>query len=488
MLRRPERWLPAALGVFYLVAIGTFNWFHLSYEIDPDEGYNLMKVMLVGRGHALYREVWSDQPPGFTYLGVLFVRVFGEHVDSVRLVTMLSVACMVFALADLLRRALPGFAGLVAGIATTAMLPAAAGLSFLSKAAMIGLPAIALAVLSLWALVVSGSQRRGWLVAAGVLFAASLWVKLFTGFLLPVLALLLAWQAASAAPEARARSVLRAGAHFALGFVPALLLGFLPAYSSEAFFQLYATHVADQVVRRPEIRLLASYLVRDVWLYPLAALGLVSAGLRRNAALLAFGAFWLLSLLVVGLHSPLWYHHCLLISVPACVLAGFAVGCFVEWLFRRTPLVPRVLGVGFVAAGLLWLVVPLAFPQTSERERAQKAARELALDRAIEQHAPNARLMVTAQQVRAFRLGIPVPTELAVTSSKRFRSKQLTPERIAAIVRSRRPDVVTLDQRWPPGVRRALKRELAHGYQLVYTERRGQDSAVYVREPPNLAK
>src|SRR4051794_5789212 len=39
-----------------------------AFQYDTDEGLNLMKSLLQLRGHHLYSEIWSDQPPLFTYI------------------------------------------------------------------------------------------------------------------------------------------------------------------------------------------------------------------------------------------------------------------------------------------------------------------------------------------------------------------------------------------------------------------------------------
>jgi len=38
------------------------------FKLDPDEGFNAIKGLLLVRGYPLYSEIWSDQPPFFTYL------------------------------------------------------------------------------------------------------------------------------------------------------------------------------------------------------------------------------------------------------------------------------------------------------------------------------------------------------------------------------------------------------------------------------------
>src|SRR5512142_1688130 len=49
-------------------------------EFDTDEGVNLIKALLVGRGHALYSEIWDDQPPLLTAALAGWFHQFGNSV------------------------------------------------------------------------------------------------------------------------------------------------------------------------------------------------------------------------------------------------------------------------------------------------------------------------------------------------------------------------------------------------------------------------
>ena len=59
--------------ITFLTVIFKYYPFRKIFEIDPDEGINLIKGLLVEQGYSLYTEIWSDQPPLFTYfLAVVF--------------------------------------------------------------------------------------------------------------------------------------------------------------------------------------------------------------------------------------------------------------------------------------------------------------------------------------------------------------------------------------------------------------------------------
>ena len=72
-----------------------FYPFRQTFEMDFDEGVNLIKALLLLRGFPLYRLVWSDQPPLFTYLLAGEFRLAGLSVNAARLLVLLF-SCALF--------------------------------------------------------------------------------------------------------------------------------------------------------------------------------------------------------------------------------------------------------------------------------------------------------------------------------------------------------------------------------------------------------
>jgi 4-amino-4-deoxy-L-arabinose transferase-like glycosyltransferase len=494
LARRTERLLPALLGLAYALVAGLTMFLRSAYEIDPDEGFNLMKVLLVERGYGLYREIWSDQPPLFTYLGVVFVWLFGEHAESVRLVTVLLASALVFALADLLRREFSGKAALVAAVATAFMLPLGGRFASYSMAAMIGLPAIAWAVLSLYALLLARSRplllarsRPLLLALAGAAFAASLGTKGFTLFLAPVFAVVIGWQTQrrhTGTQAARFWQIVQDGCVFGLGLAAGLALWLGPIVLAGELSQLYASHGGTKSFGAPSFRQLRAFMWEDAWVYAVGLLGFGVALARRSLLGIALGAWALLSLLVLSSHVPLWRHHCLLIAVPAAGLGGLLAGTLAELSLKRFPTAHPLLRLAPVV-GLLGVVFSfdvLAFaPRRASPKRQARYDQQQAVEAVVRERAPNARSMVTSRQIYAFRLGLEVPPELAVTSSKRFRSGQLSANRVSALIEKRRPDVVIIDRRWAQPIRDAIARRLARDYELIFSAEKAFDARVYLR-------
>lgn len=486
LARRTERLLPALLALAYALVAGVMTFVRSAYEIDPDEGYNLMKVLLVERGYGLYGEIWSDQPPLFTYLGVLFVWVFGERAESVRLVTVLLCSALVFALTDLLRREFSGWAAGVAAVATALVLPLGGRFASYSMAAMIGLPAIAWALLALYALFRARSRPLV-LAVGGVAFAASLGTKGFTLFLVPVFGSVIAWNAyaGKTAPRAeRLRQIAKDGTCFALGLAVGLALWLGPVLATGEFSQLHASHGGKNSFGAPSFRNLRQFMLEDAWVYALGLFGFAVAVVRRSLLGLALGAWALLSLLVLSSHVPLWRHHCLLIAVPSAGLAGLLAGQLAEFLLQRFTRVRPVLRLAPIAVLLAVVFVfdVAAFaPRRASPKRQVRYDQQEAVEAVVRERAPNARSMVTSRQIYAFRLGLEVPPELAVTSSKRFRSGQLSASKVSALIAKQKPDAVIIDRRWSASTRNAITTRISPDYELVFRAEKAFDARVYLR-------
>ena len=67
------------------------------HDWDYDEGINLMKALLVGRGYHLFSEIWSDQPPLLTITLAGLFRATGPSVAAARVLVMLLSALLLWA-------------------------------------------------------------------------------------------------------------------------------------------------------------------------------------------------------------------------------------------------------------------------------------------------------------------------------------------------------------------------------------------------------
>ncbi len=474
--------LAAAAFMAFVMRTGSYA---RVFEFDPDEGNNLIKSLLLHHGHAFFRDIWSDQPPLLANLLWGVGAVFGFDVAIARLVVLAFAGMMVFALYDVLRL----LRGHVAALTGSLLLVVSTQFVQLSVSVMIGLPSVALMTLGVWALVRFHEQRRAaWLCASGVLMALSVATKMFTAFLVPLYGLVVVFWTLLDGGRRNPRLVLRAALLWGTGFAAAFVVGMWPALAARSMSGMIHAHELARESRGGSadgLGTLLGFLREDAVLYGLAALGLGRALLRSHVEAVLWGAWLALAFLTLRDHYPVWPHHRLLLAPPAAALAGYAVGALVgsdERGEKRTGLrrtAELLVPVGFVAF-LLYVNPSLRDSIQRPSSWTDSAADERVLA-ALEPYRGKITSMVTARQMYAYRLGAPVPPNLAVTSYKRIQTGLLRASDIAREVKTSRPEVLVLSKRWGSSIRREVRRAAQGKYQVVYRDGKNGDTEVFVR-------
>ena len=179
---RLDRARPVLFAGAFVTAVLSLTSFLDVYEFDVDEGNNLIKALLVDRGHG-FGDIWSDQPPLHTYLLTMVFNLVGWEVAYGRVLTLLFAGLLVFAVYQCARSEFGHVAGCLAGL----FLITSQDFVRLSVSIMIGLPSLALAALAAVALLQwSHTRAVRWLLLSGCLMGFSLATKLFTVFLPPI--------------------------------------------------------------------------------------------------------------------------------------------------------------------------------------------------------------------------------------------------------------------------------------------------------------
>ena len=159
--------LPIAVALIFLVFTFSYFPFREKLQFDTDEGLNLMRSMLVVRGHPLYSEISSDQPPLFTQILALLFRVTGFEVNPARSLVLLFSTLLVWSGAQFLQLTW----GKLAAILFLPLVIMVPRYLVLSTAVMIGVPSIALASVSML-FVILWHQKRSEPVAGSFRFYA----------------------------------------------------------------------------------------------------------------------------------------------------------------------------------------------------------------------------------------------------------------------------------------------------------------------------
>ena len=467
--------------LIYFVVMFLYYPYRNIFEGDTDEGINLIKAFLVGGGFPLYQSVWSDQPPLFTHLLAWTHSLFGYDVNVGRTLVLVFSALLVWGLAIIMRRVWGGWHALMA-VLLVVLLPF---FPKLSTTILIGLPAISLVVLSLAAVTLWHQGRnRFWLVSSAVACSLSLLIKLFTGLLAPFLVagLLLDGYTAYRHRPGASKPWLPALIWFTT--FSALTIGLsLLLIRPEQLEQLLASHLSSQNLQAFQANIpsfsIESYLSESWPVLVLALVGVVSAVWQRRW-LAFYPLTWLIAAyLLLKWASPVWYHHQLLITVPAVMLAAGAAGELVRlpldyirqrrfsWTGAGIWLAALIL-TGMTLAQRLPVVVPEFTRAPYFSPQAQMGPpKELRIVREIDRYASDTRWMVTDLPMYAFRAGLPVPPELAVFSTKRVMSGDLNEAYILEIIDRYNPRVIL----WGRFEFPELRARLVSRYQQVYAFR-----------------
>jgi len=487
--RRLDWSAPALAATLYVGTVLVVYPFRHTFEFDSDEGINAIKALLVDHGHALYSQIWDDQPPLLTYLLRWWCRVVGWDTYNGRLLVLLIAGLLVFAVYDTLRNTY----GHAAAIAAVLLLPCTAYFTRLSVSIMIGLPAIACATLCVAALVRwATTHRTGWLVAAGVLMGLSLATKLFTLFLVPVFGLWVTWRAVRepgrVAEPRRApwwRILVAPGLWGCVVLLTAAGV-FMGCVRGDGWHQLYQPHMAASAAQfgNHDVTLLHRDLRMDWEVMVLAGLGTVLMAVRRSAMLVLVPAWGVAAYWALRTHAPIWYHHHLLLSVPACMAAGIAVGDLFTARPPSTSVLASAAGIAVrvVTLGtLIALVVALASGAKHEPSpHAELSDHDRLVVELITAYPKRSSLMVADRPMFAFATGYEVPLNLAVTSRKRAATDNLTLPQFLDTIDRENPEHVIFSSRLREFVS-PFANAMQGRYQMVYADLENSDLQVFVR-------
>jgi hypothetical protein len=471
---RLEAILPYLLAASFAVAMLLFFPFRFKFEFNPDEGIQLIKAFLYARGHALQTEIFSDQPPLFTLVLAGLFRLLGPKVLVARL-AVLAFSCLLLTTSlSFVKRS----HGILASVLAFVLLTTLPLYPQLSVSAMIGLPALSLAMASLAALGQwHHSRAAGWLTLSAVVFSLSLFTKAFTLVLIPVfiLGILLSDPAERNLRGWVARNWKPAAAWlFVAGGLLLVLL--LVTIGPRAWDQLVVVHASALGVEIEGVQ--ASTLLKATW--PVLVLALAGAGVslrRRSWAGLLLAGWFVTGLAVILINRPAWWHQHILATLPGAMLAAIAIAACIDALrgpaVERRPLRwGRLVAAGglILAAGYLAARLPGHLDGFKPRlpnliDDIELKAREYNVLAAIEKYDPGGAVIITDRPMFAFRSEREIPPELAVFSDKRLSTGWLTEDQVIAAIETVQPQIVLLARFSLPRVREYVQDR----YELVYS-------------------
>lgn len=166
-------------------------------------------------------------------------------------------------------------------------------------------------------------------------------------------------------------------------------------------------------------------------------------------------------------YQLLWWHHQVLVTIPAAMLAAGTFGEGIQLLVRVIQnqkvegLLWALMGVSLILMGLSFSILePIAIDYLHSMSYLNAEGRDPAqvrFMRRIEAYAPQTNWMVTDMPMYAFQAGIPVTPNLAVISWKRFAAGDLSEGEILETLKQYQPEQVLFGRFDLPEVNRYLE-------------------------------
>ena len=460
-----SKWLWLIIPSCFALLVILFYPFRFILEFDSDEGINLIKSLLTLEGYDLYSQVWSDQPPILTYMLAGLIRVLGPNVTLVRLFILL-LSCLLIAAVIVYLQQFWGTAHAVCGALLIMLLP---NFTRLSVSVMIGLPSITIGMLSFVCLAFwHRQQRTPLLIGSGALLGISVMTKLQTVILAPIFGAGILISAFGQPNGVESFwKLVRPALTWTLAFICVVGAVFVLSIGPQGIEQLIGVHLhaRDNATLQGWSGGLGILEPGGTWpIFLLAVVAAAFAFKTRSFTTLYLVAWIPGGLLLLNQLVPNWYHHQLLVTIPAAILAAIPVGEGIE-VIRRGGVRSIVRGRMFLPAaavvlGLAWFLINRLPDALGEyrlmlpnivRQAAPPKPSEVMLA-IISDYADQADWMITDRPMFAIRSGIPIPAEIAVISRKRFLTGSITQADILQAIESVDPEVVALTRFTMPEV------------------------------------
>lgn len=375
---RPLLWLLLALLVVVTAGAAALEMTRTlrSDSIGGDQGLFAEMALLQLNGGTLYNDLWDNKPPTVFFMLAPFIEILGNVPRAIKAETIF-VGLAFTLVMGLLAYRLTGSRSAAAAAALITLLYAARvnRTETTLHMAMLGATAALVAVV--------GRGRVGWLLAAGLVFAAGVFAKQPLIFDMPALLLLAAWRS----PTRRLRSVVAVMVGAAIG--AGLVFGWSAANGSlTAFWERVFTSNFQYVVGadgRWHFTDVAEELADEsqldqtlLFLAPLVTLAAVSLALQWRAGqrggLLRIVLLWLLLAFIaagIGRGFKTNYFHQ---TLPPFVLL-IAMG--VPYALRLRPPAQAALGVVALVASLFFIrtaLDPFALPSDNRVRESREVA------------------------------------------------------------------------------------------------------------------
>jgi hypothetical protein len=401
-----------------------------TFEYNTDEGIEAMKALLYSKGFHFYKEIWADQPPLFPVVLSFWFKLFGPSLYHIRVLVLIFSAILLLAFYLTLKN----LWGRLCAFTACVFLILSMSYIRLSISGMAGIPALSLAMVSIYCVTLyTKSESKYGLIISGTFMALSLQTKLFTAFLIPVIA--------SEIIQVKRQSLK--GRIKRKQCIPPLLLWFsalliIFLIITIIFFRIDFSMFFEQLIK-PHLKKLNlpgsgfSTIQRMILAdYDIALLALIGVILiiRQKRWRFLFPALWLgLALAILLKNRPIWYHYYLLLSIPISWLAAIS---FSNFFFidmqkgKRIAMGNEYRGLDIflscITAAIIILTIlkmPGKYTRMKNSVWAEAGSKEYKIVDLLSKYKKHTRWIFTDRPIFAFSANILTPPELTLVSEKR---------------------------------------------------------------------
>ncbi len=432
---------PVILYVCLISLVGPW-WAVDSFSVD--EGLNLMKAALFSDGYSLYGAIWSDQPPLLTVV-LSFIHFLSDgSVATARGVILLFAGLLIWSLFRVVARndgtGAAWFAVLV--LCSTALFQK------LSVSVMIGLPAIALAMVAIDQASIGAKNDQSWrFVLAGIIFALSLHTKLFTALILPSFVLTsLCTVTTGRQTDTRFKisTILKLLVPMMIVFCGVLLI-IDPKFIGQLIFPHMAAREIGISRGGPDYFI---HMMRKVVGIMPAILGLFGLIVSFRGAMLsrAIPLVWFLCAMgVFAFHRPLFYHHMLMIIVPLAWMSGSIFSDWKPFIFRKWVTQEKI-KVVLMSLALLVVAKTAISSLSSSASKFSRPAKPNAIEaqQSLTRFSHLTNWVFSDMPMDVYRAGLMTPPPIAVFSGKRMRTGNITRSEMISVIETYQPEQISL--------------------------------------------
>ncbi len=477
-LNNNQIWLQFILPIFLLIVGLNIIYLFDCFKFDTDEGFNLMKAFLVNNDYRLYQEIWNDQPPILTHLLAFSFRVFEPNIEFSRTIILLFSTFILWQTWLILYR----LGGSIHAWIGSLLLLISPNYLRLSVGVMVGLPCLSLAMGAVttiiqWHL----SKKKIWLIVSALLLSLSITTKLFTFFLAPIIVIgIFIEQNIHNFKNSKSKKLRwQLPALWIAVFLGSTFLILFTLVGIDNIHYLIDNHtsarsvdVFQEINLKKELK--NNYLI---FLSCFTSWATFIAYQRKQWCLFYFTAWLITAFVLLAQHKPVWYHHMILIHIPALILVGYAIGEIITKVtsgqsFLRQWKQKKILT--FIAFAIVVGCVLLIGEQTKKTYRTvakwqvtcgyENAPDDLrySIVEEISQLSPQTNWILTDLPMYAFRSGISVPPPVAVLSLKQLQTGIMVEQDIVDVINQYQPEQVLLGRfEW-----NELTEFLSQNYQL----------------------